>query len=75
MAMAPQSRQSASACAGAWGPLLRMQREGCSFLKKRTKKLLSVGFRARPSNSTSGGKGERAKVFCFFFSKKKAFLA
>jgi hypothetical protein len=35
----------------------------CSFLKKRTKKLLSVCTRT-----------ELAKVCCFFFSKKKAFL-
>jgi hypothetical protein len=38
-------------------------------LKKRTKKLLNPG----PSLS---GKAEaiKAKVFCFFFSKKKSFL-
>jgi high affinity Mn2+ porin len=37
--------------------------KACSFLEKRTKKLLPVGIR------NSG-----AKVFCFFFSKKKTFF-
>jgi len=43
--------------------------ERTSFLKKRSKKLLNPG----PGLS---GKAEAkyAKVFCFFFSKKKAFL-
>jgi hypothetical protein len=43
--------------------------EECSFLKKRTKKLLralSGPFRTDTRQGT--------KVFCFFFSKKKAFL-
>jgi len=44
-------------------------------LKKRTKKLLPVGARASLSNDAHGAAGARAKVFCFFFSKKKAFLA
>jgi uncharacterized protein YecT (DUF1311 family) len=39
--------------------------ERCSFLKKRTKKLLRYA-------ATTGSAG--AKVFCFFFSKKKAFF-
>jgi hypothetical protein len=43
-------------------------------LKKRTKKLLRVGIRARPSNDASAHDSARAKVFCFFFSKKKFFL-
>jgi hypothetical protein len=40
-----------------------------SFLKKRTKKLLLCSMQAvfRPNE-------QRAKVFCFFFSKKKYFL-
>jgi hypothetical protein len=38
-------------------------------LKKRTKKRLDFG--ARRAGSVRQG----AKVFCFFFSKKKAFLA
>ena len=43
-------------------------KEGCSFLKKRTKKLLPrcVGCRRAPH--------QQSKVFCFFFSKKKTFL-
>jgi hypothetical protein len=45
-----------------------------SFLKKRTKKLLPVQFRARAGNDASGHDSEGAKVFCFFFSKKKFFL-
>jgi len=39
-----------------------------SFLKKRSKKLLTRG--ARLDGSARKGK----KVFCFFFSKKKSFL-
>jgi hypothetical protein len=45
-----------------------------SFLKKRTKKLLSVGatpiFRA-----WAGSDGQQKKVFWFFFSKKNCFPA
>jgi catechol 2,3-dioxygenase-like lactoylglutathione lyase family enzyme len=40
-------------------------------LKKRTKKLLYVWIRDGQSASVS----QRAKVFCFFFSKKKYFFA
>jgi hypothetical protein len=43
-------------------------------LKKGTKKLLSVGFRASWGNYAPGGNSVGAKVFCFFFSKKKRFL-
>jgi hypothetical protein len=43
-------------------------------LKKRTKKLLCVGFRASLGIGASGDEGASAKVFCFFFSKKKGFL-
>jgi hypothetical protein len=43
-------------------------------LKKRTKKLLSVGLRASWIGQASGDEGAGAKIFCFFFSKKKAFL-
>jgi uncharacterized lipoprotein YmbA len=39
--------------------------ERCSFLKKRTKKLLSLGARCRRIAP------QQSKVFCFFFSKKK----
>jgi high affinity Mn2+ porin len=38
-------------------------KKACSFLKKRTKKLLPRGI-----------SGAGAKVFCFFFSKKKTFF-
>jgi NitT/TauT family transport system substrate-binding protein len=47
----------------------RDRKEGCSFLKKRTKKLLTRGVRCRR------GAHQQAKVFCCFFSKKKAFLS
>ena len=44
--------------------------ESSSFLKKRTKKLLPVS----PSRFARS-RSNRAKVFCFFFSKKKYLLA
>jgi len=44
------------------------------FFEKRTKKLFSVWFRASWSKFTPGDASARAKVFCFFFSKKKTFL-
>jgi hypothetical protein len=56
------------------GARIFRKKGGPSFLKKRSKKLFSVGFRARSSKFTSGGDGAGAKVFCFFFSKKKFFL-
>jgi hypothetical protein len=44
-----------------------VKEESCTFLKKRTKKLLPIGL------SLSGmGSAKQIKVFCFFFSKKKA---
>jgi hypothetical protein len=43
--------------------------ERSSFLKKRTKKLLSMGLAAHQKSD------KEIKVFCFFFSKKKALLA
>jgi beta-glucosidase len=43
-------------------------------LKKRTKKLLLVWCRARWTHQALRGEGAEAKVFCFFFSKNKAFL-
>jgi hypothetical protein len=48
------------------------EEESRSFLKKRTKKTLpvAIGIRAARLN---GLPDARAKVFCFFFSKKKAF--
>jgi hypothetical protein len=45
-------------------------KESSSFLKKRTKKLLLLSVRA----AWAGRVNQRAKVFCFFFSKKKYFL-
>jgi hypothetical protein len=46
------------------------QKEGCSFLKKRTKKLLSV--RAAPSR---GAAGNLQKFFASFFQKRSPSLA
>jgi len=50
------------------------KKESGSFLKKRTKKLLVLCTRASWTRHTSIDAGAGAKVFCFFFSKKKAFL-
>jgi hypothetical protein len=50
------------------------QEERCYFLKKRTKKLFSVWFRASLTRVTPRGEGAGAKVFCLFFSKNKACL-
>jgi hypothetical protein len=47
----------------------------CSFLKKRTKKLLRVWFRVKPISFAPSSGSEGARVFCFFFSKKKTFLS
>jgi hypothetical protein len=44
------------------------RQESSSFLKKRTKKLLLSSSACRRVN-------QKAKVFCFFLSKKKYFLA
>ncbi len=43
------------------------KQESGSFLKKRTKKLLSLGWALSRGRATA-----EAKAFCFFFSKKKA---
>jgi hypothetical protein len=40
-------------------------------LKKRAKKLLTFGRRARSRNEASSGMSAGAKVFCFFFFKKE----
>jgi hypothetical protein len=45
------------------------QKKDCSFLKKRTKKLLTLGARL------AGSVGKGIKVFCFFFSKGRPFLS
>jgi hypothetical protein len=44
------------------------KKESPSFLKKRSKKLLTLGIRL------AGSARKEAKVFWFFFSKKNAFL-
>jgi hypothetical protein len=54
------------------------RKESSSFLKKRTKKLLSYLSlsalrQAPPYSASSALRG--SKVFCFFFSKRKYFLA
>jgi hypothetical protein len=43
-------------------------------LKKRTKKLSEIGI-AHGGGKARGEAETLAKVFCFFFSKKKRFLA
>jgi hypothetical protein len=45
-----------------------------SFLKKRTKKLLLPGTRQDTGPGRQREAAEEVKVFCFFFSKKKAFF-
>jgi len=50
-------------------PKLENCKKDCSFLKKRTKKLLLFCVCCRL------GPRSRSKVFCFFFSKKKTFLS
>jgi hypothetical protein len=44
------------------------------FFEKGAKKLLTFGRRARSRNEASSGISAGAKVFCFFFLKKKALL-
>jgi multidrug efflux system outer membrane protein len=50
-----------------------MKNKACSFLKKRTKKLLPVASNQMSALGTRA-LPRRAKVFCFFFSKKNSFL-
>jgi hypothetical protein len=47
----------------------RVVREEFFFFKKSSKELLPVGA------SLAGSARKGIKVFCFFFSKKKAFLS
>jgi hypothetical protein len=47
-------------------------RQECSFLKKRTKKLLFVG--ARWKRTSAHRTGEIHKSFLFLFSKNKSFF-
>jgi hypothetical protein len=54
--------------------IVSKEKKKCYFLKKRTKKLLSVWFRASLREYASGDEGGGEKVFCFFFSKKKSFF-
>jgi len=51
----------------------RLKKENSSFLKKRSKKLLLVWFRASSSKFTSGDDRAGAKVFRFF-QKIRIFL-
>jgi hypothetical protein len=46
----------------------------CSFLKKRTKRLLRLRWRHDPGHGRHLSAGAGIKVFCFFSSEKKAFL-
>jgi hypothetical protein len=48
--------------------------KACSFLKKRTKRLLILRQRTDPGHGRRGGSGGKVKVFWFFFSKKNCFL-
>jgi hypothetical protein len=41
-----------------------------SFFKKRSKKLLSVGFRASPGSSRQAMKAEEQEFFAYFFKKE-----
>jgi len=54
--------------AGKVGNFKGVKEKECSFLKKRTKKLLLAVADLFPVST------QDIKVFCFFFSKKKTFL-
>jgi hypothetical protein len=45
----------------------------CSFLKKRTKRLLHLRRRQRPGHGLPVWQLRETKVFCFFSSEKKIF--
>jgi hypothetical protein len=49
-------------------------REDCSFLKKRTKRLLLLRGAHDPGLGRQRATGGGIKVFCFFSSEKKDFL-
>jgi hypothetical protein len=58
---------------------MRSLQKGCSFLKKRTKRLLFQRQRQDPGPRLRHwdldlGSGGRTKVFCFFSSEKKSLL-
>ena len=61
-------RQCGSACGAE-----KLREERPSFLKKRSKKLLLLTLLQRLHSSSQRATAE-SKVFCFFSSKKKAFL-
>jgi hypothetical protein len=46
----------------------------CSFLKKRTKRLLSLRQRTDTGHGRIGGTSGKIKVFWFFSSEKNGFL-
>jgi hypothetical protein len=52
----------------------KARKESGSFLKKRTKKLLSVGD-CKLAAGTTPGRAAHLEVFWFFFSKKNRLLA
>jgi hypothetical protein len=52
-------------------PLALKTTKVCSFLKKRTKKLLSVGVRPRSGNSRQVVKAKEQKFFASFFQKRR----
>jgi hypothetical protein len=60
--------------------LLDKVKASASFLKKRSKKLLSIGFpiafgvRHADGGTLTATPNQVLKVFCFFFSKKKRLL-
>jgi hypothetical protein len=49
------------------------RRQGCSFLKKRTKGLLILRRADDPGHGRQADAGAGTKVFCFFSSEKKDF--
>jgi hypothetical protein len=56
---------------GVWAGKVR---KAFFFEKKNQKTFIPFGARV-PENITHTREPKRVKVFCFFFSKKKAFLA
>jgi hypothetical protein len=52
-------------------PEKKVSEGSCSFLKKRTKRLLFLRQRQDPGHGLDRGSGGDVKVFCFFSSEKK----
>jgi hypothetical protein len=50
-------------------------KEGCSFLKKRTKKLLRVGVRAGQAEARKVVRALEQKFFASFFQKRRLSLS